>query len=335
MRALWCAAVISVCASVPAYSQSAPPAAVTPRGDKEVLEDLSPETLARVAARMREKRAHAQPRPEPSPAAAVPPPAGSFMSARPVEADPHLLPATAEDPLPQSSGYSASGPIPGKSFTINPATAARTPVIPRLSPHDKFMLFVVDSSNLGTAASAAFDAGLSITVRPKAGAGPIGFDRRFGAALGGEVTGNFLSSFLLPVAFREDPRFYRKGEGPFVRRLAWAATRPVIGRTDAGKWRFNFSHVGGAFLNSYITSTYYPYSQRDFGSIASRGAVGLATDAGWDVLREFYPAIARFFHAPGWINRMIVGSTVDLSKRKQPDRPPAETSPDKQDPARR
>ena len=380
MRALRSAAVILlVCASVPAFSQSAPPGGVTPLGDKEVLEDLSPETLARVAARMREKRAHAQPSPTPAPlvaqpaaaapaaaapaavapaaaapaaaapaaaapaaaapaavapaaaapAAAEPASIASLASARWFEADPYLLLATADATSPQGSdGSSGSGSVPAQSFTVIRSPAAGTQTITQLSPHDKFMLFVEDSGNPGTAASSAFDAAFSITVRPRAGVRTPDFGRRFGASLGGEVTWNFLSDFLLPVAFREDPRFYRKGEGTFLRRLAWATTRPIVGRTDAGKWRFSFSHVGSAFLTSYVAATYYPGAPRDFGSVASRAGIGLATDAGWDVLREFYPSIARFFHTPGWINRMIVGSTVDLSKKKRPDQPaPADAAP--------
>lgn len=66
MRAPRCAALILLwIASVPALAQSPP--AVPPLGDKEVLEDLSPETLQRVAARMREKRVQAQPSPMPGP----------------------------------------------------------------------------------------------------------------------------------------------------------------------------------------------------------------------------------------------------------------------------
>lgn len=69
MRAPRCAALILLWwASVPALAQSPP--AVPPPGDKEVLEDLSPETLQRVAARMRVKRAQAQPSPMPGPLAA-------------------------------------------------------------------------------------------------------------------------------------------------------------------------------------------------------------------------------------------------------------------------
>ena len=354
MRALRCAAVILLaCASVSAFPQSAPSGVVTPLGDKEVIEDLSPETLARVAARMRDKRAHAQPSPTPPPAAAAaiaaappvaqpapaapvavappvaePAPVATLPGARLLEADPHLVLTTTAAAPQGSGGYSGPGSVPAQSFTISHFTAAGTQVITKLSPHDKFLLFVEDSGNPGTAASASFDAAFSITVRPRAGARTPDFGRRFGASLGGEVTWNFFSDFLLPVAFREDPRFYRKGEGTFVRRLAWATTRPIIGRTDRGKWRFSFSHVGSAFLTSYVAATYYPGAPKDFGSVATRAGIGLATDAGWDVLKEFYPAIARFFHAPGWIDRMIVGSTVDLSKVKRPDQPaPADARP--------
>lgn len=69
MRAPRCAALILLWwASVPALAQSPP--AVPPLGDKEVLEDLSPETLQRVAARMRVKRVQAQPSSMPGPLAA-------------------------------------------------------------------------------------------------------------------------------------------------------------------------------------------------------------------------------------------------------------------------
>jgi hypothetical protein len=43
--------------------------------------------------------------------------------------------------------------------------------------------------------------------------------------------------------------------------------------------------------------TYYPKSQRDFSDVAERAGIQFAFDAGFNVLKEFYPEIERaFFH---------------------------------------
>lgn len=103
MRVPRCAALILLWwMSVPALAQSPP--ALPPLGDKEVLEDLSPETLQRVAARMRAKRAPAEPSPMPGPLAAQ----------RPAS----VAPAAFE---PQATEPQASGTVFG---TVTDATGA-------------------------------------------------------------------------------------------------------------------------------------------------------------------------------------------------------------------
>ena len=61
---------------------------------------------------------------------------------------------------------------------------------------------------------------------------------------------------------------------------------------------FNFSEWLGAATGSAISNAYHPGNAPGFGP-AARGAVfSVLIDSGFDVLREFWPEVARKFHMP-------------------------------------
>src|SRR6266849_3752486 len=67
----------------------------------------------------------------------------------------------------------------------------------------------------------------------------------------------------------------------------------LVTRQDSGRKAFNFSEILGSFTASAIGVTYYPQSQRDFSDVAERAGVQFAFDAGFNLLKEFYPEISR------------------------------------------
>jgi hypothetical protein len=102
---------------------------------------------------------------------------------------------------------------------------------------------------------------------------------------------------VYPSLLRQDPRYYRLGDGAFSHRAGYALTRILVTRQDSGRRAFNFSEVLGGFTSSAIGVTYYPKSQRDFSDFAERAGIQFAFDAGFNVLKEFYPDIERkLFH---------------------------------------
>ena len=110
------------------------------------------------------------------------------------------------------------------------------------------------------------------------------------------MTGNMLTEGILPIAFHEDPRYFRLGEGKKRHRAIYALTRILVTRTDAGGRSFNFAEVIGNGTSAAISLTYYADSRNatDFLQIWGQS---LATDAISQVLKEFWPDIKhRYFH---------------------------------------
>jgi hypothetical protein len=114
---------------------------------------------------------------------------------------------------------------------------------------------------------------------------------RYGASLATTESTRFFQSFLLPSILKEDPRYFRKGQGGFGNRFAYSISRVLVTRTDSGRQSFNFSAVGGAFAGAALSNTYMPDVNRDARRTAVSAALSLATTAGWHVLSEFGPDI--------------------------------------------
>ena len=127
------------------------------------------------------------------------------------------------------------------------------------------------------------------------GQGAEGFGKRYGAGFADGLTNGIFTTGVYPSLLRQDPRYYRRGEGDFSHRMVYAVGRTLVTRQDSGRPAFNFSEILGNLTSSSIALTYYPASQRDFSDIARRAGVQLGFDAGLDLLKEFYPDIQRKF----------------------------------------
>jgi hypothetical protein len=129
------------------------------------------------------------------------------------------------------------------------------------------------------------------------GQGAEGFGKRYGAGLADGLTDGLFVTGVYPSLFHQDPRYYRLGDGGFSHRAGYALTRILVTRQDSGRKAFNISEVLGSFSSSALAVTYYPRSVRDFSDVAERAGIQFAFDAGFDLLKEFYPEIHRkFFH---------------------------------------
>lgn len=125
------------------------------------------------------------------------------------------------------------------------------------------------------------------------GQGAEGFGKRYGAGLADGLTDGLFVTGVYPSLFRQDPRYYRLDDGGFTHRAGYAITRILVTRQDSGRKAFNFSEVLGSFSSAALAVTYYPKEERDFSDVAERAGVQFAFDAGFNVLKEFYPEIER------------------------------------------
>lgn len=181
--------------------------------------------------------------------------------------------------------------------------------VPRFKPEavlcsleikDKFMLFVQDTVDPISFLSSAYDSGLDQASNrdPTFGQGLKGYGRRFGATVADDTTYRFLGDFLYPTIFGEDPRYYRLGRGTARRRLFHAMEHSVIAHRDSGTRMFNFSEWFTLTTSVAVSNTYHPGNSRGVGAAAQAVLIGVGWDMGFDVLREFWPDIARKLRMP-------------------------------------
>jgi hypothetical protein len=165
---------------------------------------------------------------------------------------------------------------------------------PSLTSGKKFKL-AVQYLNPYTFAFVAAEAGINqARNHPEDyGQGAEGYGKRYGAGLADGLTDGIFVTGVYPSLFHQDPRYYRLGEGGFTHRAGYAVTRILVTRQDSGRKAFNFSEVFGSFSSAALAVTYYPKNERDFSDVAERAGVQFAFDAGFNLLKEFYPEIER------------------------------------------
>ena len=125
------------------------------------------------------------------------------------------------------------------------------------------------------------------------GQGMQGYAKRYGGAFADQAISNYLTEAILPSLLHEDSRYFRLGEGGGWKRTRYALTRVFITHTDSGKWRFNTSEIAGNALSASISNIYYPDSQRTVGNTTQKWGVSIASDAGFNVLKEFWPDLRK------------------------------------------
>ena len=81
--------------------------------------------------------------------------------------------------------------------------------------------------------------------------------------------------------------------GTTRRRLLHAAEHSVVAHKEDGSQMFNFSEWLGTVSGASLANLYHPGNRRGFSPTAERVGYAVASDIGFDVLREFWPEIAR------------------------------------------
>jgi hypothetical protein len=169
-----------------------------------------------------------------------------------------------------------------------------------LEPGDKFLLFLQDTIDPVSVLAPSFDAALDHAANrdPSFGQGGLGYAKRFGADFAGQTASRFFGDFLYPAIFSEDPRYYRQGHGRAGSRLLHAMRHTVVAHRDDGTLMFNFTEWLGTASSVALNNLYHPGNQPGVAAAARNGAYSVLQDMGLDVLREFWPEIARKFKMP-------------------------------------
>ncbi|MEP6716613.1 MAG: hypothetical protein ABJC09_13670 [Terriglobia bacterium] len=127
---------------------------------------------------------------------------------------------------------------------------------------------------------------------PSFGQGLKGYGRRYLSSVADQDIGNFLTEAILPSLLHQDPRYFRNGHGSVKGRIAYAASRVLIARSDSGRWGLNTSEFLGNGMVASIGNAYYPDAV-GFNPTMQRMFTQIGTDAISQVLKEFWPDIKR------------------------------------------
>lgn len=132
---------------------------------------------------------------------------------------------------------------------------------------------------------------------PQFGQGMAGYGKRYGGAFADGMIGDFMTDAVFPSLLHQDPRYFRLGQGGTMHRVGYALSRTLITKGDSGARQFNYSEICGNLSAAGLSNLYYPASNRTVSATMDKFAVNVVSDAGFNVLKEFYPDMRRkFFH---------------------------------------
>ena len=170
-----------------------------------------------------------------------------------------------------------------------------------LSTQEKFKLAAEDSFDRGNVVLAAVFAGkaqLTNANRPF-GQGAAGYARYFGTGYADIVIGDFMTEAIYPTMLHQDPRYFRRGEGTGRSRLFYAMGQILMTHKDSGGGsQFNYSELFGNATAVAISNSYYS-ANRTAADATSKLGVQLGIDMAGNLLKEFWPDIARHISRHG------------------------------------
>ena len=169
---------------------------------------------------------------------------------------------------------------------------------PPLTPGGKFHLFFKSAFDPFEFVLAGIQAGSDQAEDefPAYGQGAKGFAKRYAADFGDGVSAGFFSNFFWPVILKEDPRYFRLGQGTFKHRFGYSLAQEFVCHTDKGGRFFNFSNVLGAFSSGALSNTYHPQADRGVALTARGASFALAYGSLGGLLSEFWPDISKKMH---------------------------------------
>lgn len=175
-----------------------------------------------------------------------------------------------------------------------------------LTKQQKFDLFLERSHSFDTVSGAIID---SLTAQatgayPSFGGGMGGYGKRLAAATAGAESASFFGTFALPALLHQDPRYFRATQTEVSQRLAYAASRVLIGRSDDGRNVINTSLIASQFIQAAVSNAYIPYRRETVSGTVENALTGLGSVAQARILNEFWPDIMSFVshHEPKFVH---------------------------------
>jgi hypothetical protein len=205
-----------------------------------------------------------------------------------------IVPTKPDPKKPDVRADRIFGVLPNYTTVERDATALDNPV-PPVTTRDSFRMAALNSFDPYVFPFVGFVAGVAHLQgqEPSFGQGAAGYSKRYATALADNTIGNFLTTAVFPSALRQDPRYFALGEGGFLHRLAYAASRSVVTRSRDGMRQFNLSEIGGNGVAAAFSNFYYPSENRSVTGTLTRWGAQVMWDTLSNELKEFWPDVRR------------------------------------------
>jgi hypothetical protein len=76
--------------------------------------------------------------------------------------------------------------------------------------------------------------------------------KRFAAQFVDQTDENMMTEAVVPWLGKQDPRYFRMGQGSFWHRTGYAVSRIWVKRSDAGHKAFNYSEIAGSGIGDNL-----------------------------------------------------------------------------------
>ena len=165
----------------------------------------------------------------------------------------------------------------------------------RLSAGQKFQLFVDNSGSVHTLSWSILGAALGQADNSPTGFGQ-GWDaygKRFGASMARGASNEFFGTFVISSVLHLDPRFYPEVNPTLTQAAKYSVQRVFIMRNDEGRDVIAWPRLVGPLMAESLANVYWPERNRTVGDTLFRYGVDLATRAGGNMLREYWPVVYR------------------------------------------
>jgi hypothetical protein len=120
------------------------------------------------------------------------------------------------------------------------------------------------------------------------GGDEAGYAKRYAAATATILTGTVLTKAIMPIVFKQDPRYFYKGTGSTSSRVGYALSRAIVTRSDNGHLQPDYSRILGHFTAGAISNLYYPPQDRHSLQLTAQyTALAIGAGAIDNLLQEF------------------------------------------------
>jgi len=123
--------------------------------------------------------------------------------------------------------------------------------------------------------------------------GFMGYTENYAVNFANQAIGNVMTGAVFPALLRQDPRYFQRSHGGFLRRFAYAGSRIFVTRGDSGKEQINYSEFAGNAAAAAFSNLYEPASSRTLANGLSTWETQIAIDAFAFEAKEFWPDLRR------------------------------------------